>query len=97
MIRQSDVGKEKEAGCAESMTVKWQPDVSWERKHAPSGKPVQGTASEQEQERAKRFSSLFNANITGWFVATNRKSLLILVFPNDAEEFSFFLLSFLSV
>lgn len=38
----------------------------------------------------------FNANITGWSgpkLAANRKSLLILVFPTDAEEFSIFPLS----
>lgn len=52
----------------------------------------------------RRLSCPFNANITGWSGPTlvaNRKSLLILVFPNDAEEFSIFplssLLHFLSV
>lgn len=38
----------------------------------------------------------FNANITGWSgpkLAANRKSLLILVLPTDAEEFSIFPLS----
>lgn len=48
----------------------------------------------------KRLSSPFNANITGWCGPPswpqNRKSLLILVFPNDAEEFSMFPLSFCS-
>lgn len=44
----------------------------------------------------KRLSCPFNANITGWpgpKLVANRKSLLILVFPNDAEEFSIFPLS----
>ncbi len=44
----------------------------------------------------QRLSSLFNANITGRSgpkLVANRKSLLILVFPNDAEEFSIFSLS----
>lgn len=39
----------------------------------------------------QRLPSLFNANITdgsGPKPVANRKSLLILVFPNDAEEFS---------
>lgn len=68
MIRQSDVGKEKEAGRSESTRVKWQLDVSRERKHAPGGQPARGTAPEKEKarEREKRLSSLFHANITGW-------------------------------
>lgn len=42
----------------------------------------------------KRLSCAFNTNITsGAELATNRKSLLILVFPNDVEEFSIFPLS----
>lgn len=102
MIRQSDVGKEKEAGCTESMRVKWQLDVSWERKHAPGGRPVQGTASENKHERGRKgyrlsFMPTSQAGCGPAGSATNRKSLLILVFPNDAEEFSSFPLSFLSV
>lgn len=39
----------------------------------------------------RRLSCAFNTNITsGAELATNRKSLLILVFPNDVEEFSMF-------
>jgi len=44
----------------------------------------------------QRLPSRFNAFITGWSgpkLVTNRKSLLILVFPNDAKEFSIFPLS----
>lgn len=96
MIHQSDVGKGKEAGCTESRRVKWQLDVSWERKHAPGGRPVQGTASGRKGYRLSLMpTSLAACGPAG--SATNRKSRLILVFPNDAEEFCSFPLSFLSL